>query len=73
MSTASTKENVDVTERLTDLETQFTELRALVLRLTPRKKDWRATVGMMPDDDVSRSADRLGREWREAANREEAW
>ncbi len=71
MSTASTKENVDVTERLTDLEKQFAELRALVLRLTPRKKDWRATVGMMPDDDVSRSADRLGREWRETANREE--
>ena len=28
-------------------------------------KDWRATVGGMPDDDLSREAARLGREWRE--------
>ena len=71
MSTASANENVSVAERLLDLEKQFAELRALVLRLAPRQKDWRSTVGMMPDDEVSRSADRLGREWREAANREE--
>ena len=70
MSTASANENVSVAERLLELEKQFAELRALVLRLTPRQKDWRSTVGMMPDDEVSRSADRLGREWREAANRE---
>lgn len=46
-------------------------MRASVLRLTPVKKDWRSTVGMMPDDEVSRSAERLGRDWREAACREE--
>ena len=71
MSTASANENASVAERLLELEKQFAELRALVLRLTPRQKDWRSTVGIMPDDEVSRSADRLGREWREAANREE--
>ena len=72
MSTASVSENARVAERLVELEKQFAELRALVLRLTRSKKDWRSTVGMMPDDEVSRSGDRLGREWREAANRDDS-
>lgn len=55
-------------ERFTQLERQFADLRAEVLGLQPRKKDWRRTVGMMPDDDLSRSAARLGRERRDLAN-----
>jgi hypothetical protein len=73
VNTVSVTENARVVERLAELEKQFAELRAQVLHLTPRKKGWHATVGMMPDDEVSRSAERLGREWREAANREEPW
>lgn len=57
-------------DRLADLEQQFVELRADVLNLVPKPKDWRTTVGMMPDDAISREADRLGREWREQANQE---
>jgi hypothetical protein len=71
MNATSVGQNVSVAERLAELEKQFAELRALVLRLTPARKDWRSTVGMMPDDEISRSGDRLGREWRATANREE--
>ena len=28
------------------------------------KKDWRRTVGCMPDDEITREAARLGREYR---------
>ena len=59
-----------VTRRVAELERQFAELRAEVLRLKPVEKDWRRTVGMMTDDEHSRSAARLGREWREQANNE---
>ncbi|GDY21156.1 hypothetical protein LBMAG56_25020 [Verrucomicrobiota bacterium] len=55
-----------VDERLAELERQFAELRDRVLRLTPVKKDWQSTFGMMPDDELSREAERLGREWRES-------
>jgi hypothetical protein len=54
-------------ERFALLERQFADLRAEVLGLQPRTKDWRRTVGMMPDDELSRSAARLGREWRDNA------
>ena len=54
-----------VEQRLADLEEQFAEMRDRVLGLKPFQKDWRRTVGMMPDDECSRSAARLGREWRE--------
>lgn len=57
-------------ERVADLEKQFAALEARVLNLAPKTKDWRTTVGMMPDDEISRSGERLGREWREQANRE---
>jgi hypothetical protein len=30
----------------------------------------RKTVGMIPDDELSRSAEKLGREWREQANKD---
>ena len=53
-----------VEQRLAELEKQFAELRATVLRLTPKKKDWRSTVGALVDDEISREADRLGAEYR---------
>ena len=53
-----------VEQRLAELEKQFAELRATVLRLTPKKKDWRSTVGTLVDDEISREADRLGAEYR---------
>ena len=69
MSTAiQPKESVE--QRLAELEKQFAELRAEVLRLKPRVKDWRRTVGMMPRDEMTLEAERLGREWREQANKE---
>jgi prefoldin subunit 5 len=51
-------------KRVEELERQFTELRAQVLDLTQRKKDWRSTVGTLEDDEVTREAERLGREYR---------
>jgi hypothetical protein len=52
------------------LEKQFAELRAGFMRLSSKEKDWRLTVGMFPDDEMSREAESLGREWREQANRD---
>ena len=66
----ATQSTPSIEERFAQLEKQFAELRAEVLGLQPRAKDWRRTVGMMPDDEYSRSAARLGREWREQANKE---
>jgi len=40
------------------------------MRLSSKEKDWRLTVGMFPDDEMSREAESLGREWREQANRD---
>jgi len=59
-----------VEQRLAELEEQFAEMRARVLGLKPFEKDWRRTVGMMPDDEYSRSAARLGREWRVQADKD---
>lgn len=59
-------------DRMTHLEEQFCELRSQVLGLVPRSKDWRKSVGLIPDDELSRSAEKLGREWREKANHEES-
>ena len=67
-TTTQTTETVE--QRLAALEKEFTELRAQVLGLKPREKDWRRTVGTMPDDEISRSAAQFGREWREQANKE---
>jgi hypothetical protein len=66
----ATQSNLPIEERFAQLEKQFSELRAEVLGLRPRTKDWRRTVGMMPDDEISRSAAQLGREWRQHANEE---
>ncbi|MEI6818528.1 MAG: hypothetical protein WCL19_02890 [Verrucomicrobiota bacterium] len=61
-------ETTSVEDRLKRIEREFEELKHEVLR--PRAKEWRRTVGMIPDDEVSRSAEKLGREWREQANKE---
>ena len=61
-------EPTTVEKRLDRLEKRFDELCAQVLGLKPRTKDWRQTVGMMPDDEISRTAATLGREWREQAD-----
>ena len=55
---------------LPTLEKEFSELRAEVIGLRSQTKDWRRTVGMIPDDETSRSAARLGREWRQRASEE---
>jgi hypothetical protein len=50
--------------RVEDLEKKVAELSAEVLQLRPTKKDWRRTIGCIPDDDLTREAARLGREYR---------
>jgi hypothetical protein len=52
-------------KRVDSLEKRVTELAAVV-RAKPGKKDWLATVGTWPDDQISRDAERLGREYRES-------
>jgi hypothetical protein len=59
-----------VEERLTRIEHDFDELKQVVLGLKPRAKAWRQTVGMIPDDELSRSAEKLGRKWRDKANKD---
>lgn len=51
-------------QRVEDLEKKMAELRGQVLRLQPRKKDWQDTVGTLGDDEMTREAERLGREYR---------
>jgi hypothetical protein len=51
-------------QRFDELEKEFAAVRDRVLGIKPVKKDWRSTVGMMPDDELSREAQRLGAEWR---------
>jgi hypothetical protein len=59
-----------VEERLTRIERDFDELKREVLGLKPQGKSWRDTVRTIPDDELSRSAEKLGREWRDEANKE---
>ena len=63
-------ETTTVEERLTRIERQFEELKHQVLGPKPHSKGWRQTVGAIPDDELSRSAEKLGREWREKANKD---
>ena len=72
MDTMSTvlESTESITRRVAELERQFAELRGEVLGLKPVEKDWRRTVGMMADDEYSRSAAELGRAWRKQANNE---
>jgi hypothetical protein len=52
-------------KRVECLEKEFSELRAQVLNLGQRKKDWRSTFGTLEDDEITREAERLGREYRD--------
>ncbi len=52
--------------RLTTLETEFEALRDQVLGLVPVAKDWRSTVGALPDDAMTRRAFKAGAQWRKA-------
>ena len=63
-------ETITVEERLTRIELEFEELKQAVLGLKPRAKAWQQTVGMIPDDELSRSAEKLGRKWRDKANKD---
>ncbi len=55
-------------ERLARIERELDGLKHEVYAKNAEAKTWRRTVGMLPDDELSRSAERLGREWREQAN-----
>lgn len=52
---------------LDEIEKRVAELGAIV-GVEPRRKNWLATVGTLPDDDLSREAERMGREYRERLN-----
>ncbi|MCI0535447.1 MAG: hypothetical protein L0Z50_09470 [Verrucomicrobiales bacterium] len=52
-------------QRVQELEKRVAEISAQVLGLRSLKKDWRRTVGSMPDDELTREAERLGREYRQ--------
>jgi hypothetical protein len=51
-------------ERVEELEKKVADLSARVLDLRPPRKDWRRTVGSLPEDEMTREAERLGREYR---------
>ena len=51
-------------KRVEELERKVAELSEAILQLRPLKKDWHRTVGCMPDDEITREAARLGREYR---------
>lgn len=53
-----------IEKRLSALESEFDALRDRVLGQTVVKKDWRSTVGSLPDDAMTRRAFRLGAQWR---------
>jgi hypothetical protein len=53
-----------IEERVEELERKVAALTTQVLDLRALKKDWRRTVGSMPDDELSREAQRLGRDYR---------
>lgn len=66
MSKASAK-RLTVSKRLATLESEFAALRDNVLGQSPVKKDWRSTVGSLPDDAMTRRAFKLGAQWRKTA------
>jgi prefoldin subunit 5 len=51
-------------KRVDDLEKEFSALRSQILNLKQSKKDWRTTLGTLDDDEMTREAERLGREYR---------
>jgi len=52
-------------DRVDVLEKTVAELSAVV-GAKPRPKEWLGTVGTWPDDEISREAERLGREYRDS-------
>ena len=54
-----------IEQRVEDLEKKVAELSAQILGLQPPKKDWRRTAGSLRDDELTREAERLGREYRQ--------
>lgn len=51
-------------QRLAELTERVAKLEA---RVEPeRKQRWQEAFGMMPDDEISREAFRLGEEWRKS-------
>lgn len=52
--------------RLATLETEFEALRDKVLGLAPVTKDWRSTVGVLPDGAMTRRAFKAGAQWRKS-------
>lgn len=54
-------------KRVQEMEKKVAELGAIV-GAGPRRKDWLATVGTLRDDELSRDAERLGREYRDRVN-----
>lgn len=63
MNKASAKRPT-VSKRLATLESEFAALREEVLGQPAVKKDWRSTVGSLPDDAMTRRAFKLGAQWR---------
>jgi hypothetical protein len=56
----------DLTARVADLESEVTALKRSLARLVrDSNRKMLGTFGSVPDDEVTRDAERLGREWRE--------
>jgi cell division protein FtsB len=56
----------ELTARVADLEREVASLKSsLASMVREANRKMLGTVGSMPDDEVSREAERLGREWRE--------
>jgi hypothetical protein len=51
-------------QRVEELEKKVSDLTARVLKLRSPAKGWRPTVGTLEDDEITREAERLGREYR---------
>jgi len=54
-------------KRLDEIEKRVAEL-GVIAGAGPHRKDWLTTVGTLRDDELSREADRLGREYRAELN-----
>ena len=52
-------------QRVGELERKLEQLTRKRSGVSSPNKNWRETVGMLPHDEMSEEADRLGREWRE--------
>lgn len=59
-----THSKTPVHERLAALEHKYELLCDDILGLKAVSKDWLSTVGALPDDEITRRAFQLGRNWR---------